>query len=495
MYDLSAIFQGVTPRPVLNHLARAFGRLADRYERLVNPCAGNFCFLQAAVASGWSPTQCQGSDISLYTSALGHLASGKRLSELGVEVSGPCAALEPHLHGDDPQHAAAILLALWIGTHTGKDPYSAQAAKHVLKRRDVYLAGLAGQVEQLCGALSGMSYEAADCRGVIAEAVSDPLAVVTMAPPWYAGGYTKMWRTEAVTWRAPEVPELTPGEAEEIDQALDSAACLSLLVSRRPRDEILPDALFAQEAGGERFAVLTCNRPDELEAISCKRRGAHLKLSRGLHLWDGHLPQPDSRVHVAVLDAADATLIRDLWSTLPLATSASFALGFFLDGQVFGVSSYDNRRLSLGKTNDLSEIFGITPPNGKRLGSLLYTLSLADDTLKLLEQDGRFRLYLPEAITSTFYSDHPSLSRMRGLMKLYEREEDTKHGKFTLKYRGEFNNNTWGQAYRRWWQRWGVALAGAEQRPGDLPGPGGPGQAAGSQRPLYEPAGTEMPAG
>jgi hypothetical protein len=139
-----------------------------------------------------------------------------------------------------------------------------------------------------------------------------------------------------------------------------SAGILLLLVSRRPRDEILPDALFAQEAGGDRFAVVSCNRPEELEAISCQRRGAHLKLSKGLHLWDGHLPRPDSRVHVAVLDAAEATLIRDLWSTLPLATGASFALGFFLDGQVFGVSSYDNRRLSLGKTADLSEIFGIT---------------------------------------------------------------------------------------------------------------------------------------
>jgi hypothetical protein len=485
----------VTPRPVLNHLARAFGRLADRYERLVNPCAGNFCFLQAAVAGGWSPAQCSGSDISLYTSALGYLAAGRPLSELGVEVSGPCGLLEPSLHGDDAQHAAAILLALWIGTHSDKDPYASQAVRHVQKRLDPYLSGIAGQVDRLCGALSGMNYEAADCRGVIAEAVSDPLAVVTMAPPWYAGGYTKMWRTDAVTWRAPEVPELTPGEAEELDQALDSAACLSLLVSRRPRDEILPDALFAQEAGGERFAVLTCNRPEELEAISCKRRGAHLKLSRGLRLWDGHLPREDSLVHVAVLDSADATLIRDLWSTLPLATSASFALGFFLDGQVFGVSSYDNRRLSLGKTPDLCEIFGITPPNGKRLGSLLYTLSLAGDTLKLLEQDGRFRLYIPGAITSTFYSDHPSLSRMRGLMKLYEREEDKQHGKFTLKYRGEFNGDTWGTAYQRWWQRWGVALAGAEQRPGDLSGTRGPGEAAGGQRALHEPAGAEMPAG
>ena len=225
------------------------------------------------------------------------------------------------------------------------------------------------------------------------------------------------------------------------------------------------DALFAQESGGECFAVVSCNRPDELEAISCKRRGAHLKLSKGLHLWDGHLPRQDTRVHVAILEAADATLIRDLWSTLPLATSASFPLGFFLDGQLFGVSSYDDRRLMLGQTGDLHEIFGITPPNGKRLGSLLYTLSLAGDTFKLLRGVSRYRLYIPEAISSTFFSDHPKLSRMRGLMTLYEREENTKDGqkRYVLKYRGEFNRDTWGKAYHRWWQRWGVALAGPEQ--------------------------------
>ena len=115
-----------------------------RYQRLVNPCAGNLTFLQAAVAAGWAPGDCYGSDISLYTSALGYLAAGRKLSELGVAVSGPCACLEPHLQGDDAQHVAAILLALWIGTHFDKDPYTAQAAKHVLRQSEVYLSSLAG---------------------------------------------------------------------------------------------------------------------------------------------------------------------------------------------------------------------------------------------------------------------------------------------------------------------------------------------------------------
>src|ERR1035437_9786862 len=182
MYDLSAIFQGVTPRPVLNYMARAFGLLAPRYQRLVNPCAGNLTFLQAAVAGGWAPGDCYGSDISLYTSALGYLAAGRKLSELGVAVSGPCACLEPHLQGNDSQHVAAILLALWIGTHFDKAPYTAQAAQHVLRQSEAYLASLAGQVERFCSALSGIHYEAQDWREVIETTAPEPGAVLALAP-------------------------------------------------------------------------------------------------------------------------------------------------------------------------------------------------------------------------------------------------------------------------------------------------------------------------
>jgi len=83
-----------------------------------------------------------------------------------------------------------------------------------------------------------------------------------------------------------------------LDQALDSAACLSLLVSRGLATRFCPTR-SSRRKGRERFAVLSCNRPTNWRR-SPERRGAHLKLSRGLHLWTGP-PQPDSRVHVAIL--------------------------------------------------------------------------------------------------------------------------------------------------------------------------------------------------
>src|ERR1039457_88392 len=103
----TAIFLGVTPKPLRDYLAGAFGLLKDDYEYLVNPCVGTFGIIQAAVSGGWNPAKIVTSDISLFSSGLGFLAAGEPLDALDVTLAGSSHLLAPHLHGNDTRHGAA----------------------------------------------------------------------------------------------------------------------------------------------------------------------------------------------------------------------------------------------------------------------------------------------------------------------------------------------------------------------------------------------------
>jgi hypothetical protein len=105
--------------------------------------------------------------------------------------------------------------------------------------------------------------------------------------------------------------------------------------------------------------------------------------------------------------------------------------------------------LSRGLTDCLAEIFAIAAPNDLRLARLMSACLLSCETRDLIDTQAGLRIYQPAGMTSKFLTPHPSLSRLRGLMKLTGREPQ-KDGTFVLSYRGEWHKRSWAQCLADW---------------------------------------------
>ncbi len=454
----TAIFLGVTPKPLRDYLAGVFGLLKDDYEYLVNPCVGTFGIIQAAVSAGWSPAKIVTSDISLFSSVLGFLAAGESLDALNVTLAGSSNLLLPYLRGNDTKHGAAILLALWLANHDGKNAYLQRYVRELQYDLGGALDRLAARLETMLTPLQGLTYTIADAREEVMHWTIEPRAVISFAPPWYKGGYAKMWSSPDVQWAAPVVPELTPDEAEEMSDALDTGQALSLLVRSLPKDEILPDAVAVLETGRDWTACILSNQPERLPA-RCFRKA--LRFGHPRHpLWSGQEVTAESAVSVELLTLEEAQYCRELWTHLAVCgVGGQVSLGLLLDGKLAAVSNYTSLHLSRGQTDCLAEIFAIAAPNDIHLARLMSACLLSYETRDLIDTRAGLRIYQPSGMTSKFLTPHPALSRLRGLMKLTEREQQ-KDGTFILSYRGEWHKRSWAQCLADWLKKNGSGDSG-----------------------------------
>ena len=66
-----------------------------------------------------------------------------------------------------------------------------------------------------------------------------------------------------------------------------------------------------------------------------------------------------------------------------------------------------------------------------------------------MQRAGLFGVENVVGLQSSFFSRHPVIMRLRGLMKIHEREEHTP-GILRLVYRGRWRKATWEESLREW---------------------------------------------
>ena len=150
------IFQGTTPKPTRDYLQLLFEDLRRRYQRLVVSCAGRFMVPQIARAAGWSASQIRASDVSLFSSVVGYVVSGRPLDELELRFSAPLEFLEEYR--DTERFAAAVLYGMkWAQFRAGQTYYMQQFREELewdpagyigeLHRKLVLLSASVGKID------------------------------------------------------------------------------------------------------------------------------------------------------------------------------------------------------------------------------------------------------------------------------------------------------------------------------------------------------------
>ena len=85
--QLNKVFLGDTPADMRRYLASVLRNLKSRYPRIVLPAVGQFTLAKCAIEAGYERKDIFTSDISLFSSVLGHLYSGKPIDEIGFTLA------------------------------------------------------------------------------------------------------------------------------------------------------------------------------------------------------------------------------------------------------------------------------------------------------------------------------------------------------------------------------------------------------------------------
>lgn len=407
------------------------------YTTYVEPSVGGFAMPLVAVDNGWSPSEMSSTDVSLYSSALGYLISGRDLNELQVAVD---KTLIP-LKGTPEQQAAEILWTQLL-VRTQVKPvgeYWNQMIRDLTERKEEHIESLVSQLGSMRERLAGMEYKPQSIWEHIEEIRDIKGAVVISNPPTYKGAYEKFFDTKGrMTWDAPEYPIFdAPKDIPKMVQMFEGREALLIVQQQQtPRNAAHPKPIFARHLGKDQNVYINTNRPDELLAL----QGGLVIRPRTPSADTETLPYPvlpedyviteKSRLDMTLVPSLVADRYRGMWMHRLVAEGSGTSVLFLIDGYAAGIAAFNVGTMANSYNAKwerhpiLRFAFGAKTDN-YRLTRLATMMALRKSTLKMVETPSTaIFVEASQGLVTIEMTQHPESKGLRGLMKLDSR---TKH--------------------------------------------------------------------
>jgi hypothetical protein len=452
--SLGDIFLGVVPSTVRAYMAEAFAAARDNHSRIVIPCAGRFTLVESAAAAKWDMAKLETSDVSLFSSVLGFVFSGRDVAELQVVLSGDLACFQSLIDG--PRAAGAILAALKIAQLRQEVYYERIFRDDILVRFGEYAAQLDGQILEMRERLGGISYGMRDVMEVVEETVSDSKAILFINAPTYRGSYTKLFDVKGlIAWNEPKIAEFNGAALRpRLLEMCMGAKCLAFVFrGRRIEGEPAERAVFAAKGRG-RIDYILCNRPGEAPFRVVNRRPTMVSDPYLERLPDDYEIGLDSKIAFAEVTKNAALYYRDLFAHKLGVTRAEHYFVAALDGFVMAVFGMFFSDVARGLSGEVHEGFGFTVPNRRypRLNRLFMTAIVCKDARDCFQAHAGGCLREVTHFKTTCISVTPEQKTHRGSLKLLSREI-MPDGRYKLRYGGAFKPLGFGQVIANWLDR------------------------------------------
>lgn len=187
--QLDKIFLGHTPAAQRKYIAAVFKYLIRTHPKLIIPAAGQFTLAKCAIEAGYHRENIQTSDISLFSTVLGYLFSGKPVNSIKFEIADEYRAAYEKITDDTGR--VAYVLWLMKAAQMSKIHYRRMLSDDLLENREKHIAALKEQIIKLRDYFYGIGYEIKDLRDEFIEREQDALLVIN--PPVFPKGYKKMF--------------------------------------------------------------------------------------------------------------------------------------------------------------------------------------------------------------------------------------------------------------------------------------------------------------
>jgi hypothetical protein len=227
------VFKGVLPSGCRSVVSRVVDALKPR--RVIIPCAGNFSIEGALRASGYAGPLASG-DVSAYSSFLGWFFADGEADRHELTIRRPDLQ---HLTPWTTTAAGRAALLVWL-LHVSQ--YADRSASYYADHWEYHMTEAEGELERCRLALTAkrtalqpLTYRCGDLREAVAEPGADELLVLD--PPFYAGGYSRMfrWIEESIAWDKPRLGEWNP-EKDRAALLENLTRRTALIILREPVD-------------------------------------------------------------------------------------------------------------------------------------------------------------------------------------------------------------------------------------------------------------------
>ncbi len=470
------IFLGNTPaeqrrfvRGVLSHLRNVHG-----LNCVVIPCVGQFALPKCAIEAGFTPEQIEVSDISLFSSLLGCVFSGKPIESLNMTLSeevkwkgglGSCRLREEYRELKSEESRAAYLFWLMkIAQFRPHLKYEFQYYENVIREADRHRQNFEKKLLELKSVYGGLKYDLADVRDVVGSEYDDKTILIPN-PPLYRGGYQKMYAFEAFIQFSSGIDEFDfRDEYLNLYQSSKEKPYVAMWGLYVPLPEIPEkDIVFADQQKHDHFEYWLCTKPEMLASFPRLydvkfKSAAPLKAWHRAKIWgDDDELTPDTDVKLVLVGGEQALYYRELWAHKLGTTKAESYYLILLDGKVFGTVGMFASDLLRLQSDKVSEVFGFNAPSKKyrninRLLMYLLTCSAFKDVLRA-SMSKKNRYYTLNGFKTTCLAKYRHVKLNSGLLKIVKRSR-MKNGLYKIGYECEFREQTFREALNAYLDEW-----------------------------------------
>jgi len=448
------IFFGLTKADQRKYSVALLRYLRAEHENFVNPCCGMFTFVRCAIEAGFEKDKIKTSDISLYTSLLGYLFSGKPIEKLGFILG------DKFVDDYDKQkdEIGRVAYLMWVMKVSQIEPvaYRRDALADLYASKDVYIASLRSQIEREFAIYEGIDYEVRDLRDELsAQRTAD--TVMILNPPIYVGDYAKMFDfRENLQWEADIEQFDFKAEYHNLFEESKNQNYPIIWFRHEDIKGFKPeDVIFSKEykVGEEDYALI--NHPELLDKFPYRKYVASFKRNNlrpypAKMLNDDDVITENSTVQFVVVEEDIALYYRDLLAHRLGNSRAENYYLVLIDGKIMSAVGINTGHLFKLQGDYIYEQFGMSVPlknyNTSRL--LMYLLTSKSMVKAIHDTASKVnRLYTLTGIKTTNLSKYRKLKTHSGLMKTVNREK-MPNGMYKIQDYTKFHDRDWNESIR-----------------------------------------------
>lgn len=400
-------------------------------------CSGNFT-VEQIISRRCSQVEIYSNDVSLYSSALGHMLAG---AAFRIEVINPeLSWASRYVDRQGPERIATLLLLLEMLKYEKRsNHFSERMWQTYLVNFEGMLEKTADRVKRAAASIRVREYTMAD----VFDYYPRPDGVSIGFLPTYVGGYEKLFQRldESIDWDRPSYDVLTTERREETLRKMMEGDYI--LYDDQPRD--LP-CVARVDLFGRKTVFIYSN-------LFFRRGVFRKKINEKASRYDILMPEEeiprDSPVRVKEADISTINHYRNMYLSKKIQPgSGGPCFLVFAGDKLFGFLIFQAYSKKGGPSNEIYLLSDFVVPSTRhrRLAKLLLLAVTCREMKQVLDE---MQIRDHASILTTAFTDKPVSMKYRGVFELVKR------GEGFLNYRGTFGENTFKEVIALWMKKYG----------------------------------------
>jgi len=419
------IFLGHTPSEQRKFVVYYLKEHKKKFPKIHIPCVGEFSLVKAAISAGYKTTDISTSDISLFSTLLGHYFMDEPISTINFKLKG-VVKTDYEAQKCDLDRIAIIFYHMRINQY--RDYFFEQIKVNEVKNnKDEYIMQIKDKIETMYVQYEGITYSIEDVRKAL---VKKPKTVCLINPPAFSKGYEKMFDFKQIKFDSGIEEFDFKKEYLSLFKKTQKVGSPFLWYRYRDLKGINTKfAIFGKQYPKGRIDYWLINNlkfydgKKIFKAITPKE----FKSIKGLLQFTAGKIKPDSKIRIFQMKEESALYYRDLWAHKLGSTKAELYLGLVIDGKLFGVVGFMLRTARALKSDAVLENFGFCSPhpdywNLNRL--LMYCLTCKDTQDFIYHTNRTNQIYKINQFRTTCLSKYRKVKLNNGILKIEKREKE-----------------------------------------------------------------------